>query len=495
MRILESTRSDYRIDDVGAVLTGIAPDGGLFADPELEKRSVPVNEAAGKDSYETAARILREMLPGFDDPEKLVRDAYDGKFSCGEVITPLKQIREDLYILELFHGPTSAFKDVALSLLPHLMAQARQKKEQEKEIVILTATSGDTGKAALEGFRDVPGIRIMVFYPAEGVSEVQRKQMVSQQGGNVRVCAVRGNFDDCQSAVKKAFGELREPALSENVILSSANSINIGRLVPQIFYYYSAYAQLLEMGRIRIGDRVDFVVPTGNFGDILAGYYAKKIGLPVGKLICASNANRILTDFFSSAVYDLHRPFYLTSSPSMDILISSNLERLLYHVSGNDHDMVSQAMKELSEKKEYRISGEMMKRIREDFGAYSADEAETEEMIRLVYRDHGYLMDPHTAVGWSAAQKYEKGREGRNPVVVLSTASPYKFIPAEMRALGIAPSGDPFADMRKLKQVTGAEIPKNLLDLETATERFSDVIDKDEITGYVRRYIGQRSGK
>ncbi|MBQ8994450.1 MAG: threonine synthase [Oscillospiraceae bacterium] len=492
MTYFESTRSGSKADGLTAVLEGIAEDGGLFVDPNLQEHSLCLDEIEGKSSFEISSMILHALLPGFEDPEKLVQNGYQGKFSCGEILTPLVRISDDFSVLELFHGPTSAFKDVALSLLPLLMSEARRRNEPEKQIVILTATSGDTGKAALEGFRDVSGIRILVFYPENGVSEVQRKQMVSQEGRNVRVCAVKGNFDDCQTAVKKAFLELKRGGLLQNVILTSANSINIGRLVPQIFYYFSAYTQLLAERSIQKGELVDFSVPTGNFGDILAGYYAKKMGLPVGKLICASNQNRILTDFLRTGEYDTNRTFHQTSSPSMDILVSSNLERLLYYVSEGDKKFVSDCMQRLSTEGKYKVSESTLKRLQEEFCGYTADEEKTVKCIRKVFEEHGYLLDPHTAVAWSAAEQYKKETNSQRHMVVLSTASPYTFTDVVCRALGLTSKGTAYQDMRMIEGLTRTEAPRNLLKLESSAERFQDVIGREEIVSYVQKYIEER---
>ena len=489
MRVFESTRSDFYTDDVTAVLQGIAPDGGLFVDAKVGELYVPVGGLADRTSYEIASKLLGTLLPDFDDPSGLVKKGYDGKYSCGDIITPVASLSDKLSVLELFHGPTSAFKDVALSLLPLLMSQARAKTDPDREIVILTATSGDTGKAALEGFRDVPGIRILVFYPEDGVSEIQKKQMVSQQGDNVGVCAVRGNFDDCQTAVKETFTRLQNRDSMQGVSLSSANSINIGRLVPQVFYYYSAYVQLVVKGKISNGEAIDFVVPTGNFGDILAGYYAKLLGLPIGRLVCASNANNVLTDFLRTGTYDVHRPFYNTYSPSMDILVSSNLERLLFYASSGDKEFVTDCMMKLQTERCYSVSEKIKNRLQKDFSAYYSDETETRRTIRKTFDDYDYLMDPHTAVGMAAADQYLNEIWPQRHTVILSTASPYKFTSVEMDALGLEKTGSPFEDMRAIREKTGVELPSRLMELENAGERFLDSVSKEEVTDYVLRFI------
>ena len=389
----------------------------------------------------------------------------------------------DRYVLELFRGPTSAFKDVALSLLPRLITSAKTVCGVDDEIVILTATSGDTGKAALEGFHDVPGTRIIVFYPHGGVSTVQQAQMATQEGSNVCVCAVRGNFDDAQTGVKNIFAACQDKDLL-GVRLSSANSINIGRLAPQVMYYFRAYADLVKAGRIRVGDTVHYVVPTGNFGDILAGYFAKLMGLPVGKLVCASNANDVLTEFLSTGVYDKRRPFHKTTSPSMDILVSSNLERMLYLLSDGDDAYVAGLMRQLRDEGRYQVTDKMLARLHEIFSCACCDDAQASEVMGRVWREHGYVCDPHTAVAWHAADAFMEQADGA-PVVVLSTASPYKFPAAVLSALGEEPGDDEFAMMDKLSALTGTPIPKNLATLREKQVRHKDVIDKDAMLDYV----------
>ncbi|MBQ2528304.1 MAG: threonine synthase, partial [Spirochaetales bacterium] len=355
-----STRSNYSCNSLQAVLSGISPDGGLFISPEILSSPFDWKSVIGKPTLEMALLILSHLLPDFNDMEDLVQKAYRGKFET-EDLTPLVKVG-DKYVLELFRGPTSAFKDVALSMLPQLITAAKKQTGDKNETVILTATSGDTGKAALEGFHDVPGTRIIVFYPDGGVSPIQRAQMVTQEGSNVRVCAVRGNFDDCQTAVKQTFAKVNamEELKNAGKTLSSANSINIGRLAPQVVYYFKAYSDLVGENRISLGDQIDFVVPSGNFGDILAGYFAKLMGLPVRHLICASNENRVLTDFLTTGLYDRQRPFYRTSSPSMDILVSSNLERLLFLACGCDAEQVRSWMSDLSSKGSFKVQASVL---------------------------------------------------------------------------------------------------------------------------------------
>ena len=483
--IYKSTRGAAGCSGMNAVLKGLADDGGLYAVTGTELPKIDVRKCLRGDYYSMAEAIVSALLPDFEDMGTLLRKSYSGKFDSKE-LTPLVPLGED-WVLELFHGPTSAFKDMALSVLPLLISSARLHEGINGDTVILTATSGDTGKAALEGFHDVPGTRIFVFYPAGGVSPIQEKQMVSQQGANVCVCAVRGNFDDCQSAVKFAFGEINSKKLlaGSGLSLSSANSINIGRLVPQVVYYFSAYAQLMQRGAISYGDLVDFVVPTGNFGDILAGYYAKLMGLPVGTLVCASNANRVLTDFFSTGCYDRRREFIKSSSPSMDILISSNLERLIYLSSGGDAALVKNAMEGLNSDGLYTLPDAVMARIRESFAAYCCDEEQTAEAIRRVWQQRGYLCDPHTAVALKAADDYKAVRSNSRPVVTLSTASPYKFPAAVLSALGEPLCGDEFSQLRALNALSGMPIPTNLAMLEGAETLHHDEIARQDILPYI----------
>ncbi len=484
--IYQSTRGKEQTDELHAVLQGIASDGGLFVDPAPESRPFDWQACLRCAPLDMAKMLLGHLLPGFHDMDALVEKAYDGKFDTPD-LTPLVPVGED-YALELFHGPTSAFKDVALSVLPQLISAARRQLGETGETLILTATSGDTGKAALEGFHDVEGTRIVVFYPEGGVSAVQRRQMVTQSGKNVSVCAVRGNFDDCQRGVKRCFAELKNRS---GLSLSSANSINIGRLAPQLVYYFIAYASLVKDGRIRTGERVDYVVPTGNFGDILAGFMAAQLGLPVGKLVCASNENRVLTDFFRTGVYDRKRDFVKTDSPSMDILVSSNLERLLFYALDGDTDAVGQCMAKLEERGEYHLAEPVMTKLRERFSAYTCSREETRKTIREIHGKNAYLCDPHTAVGFFAAKQYRAEREGDAPVVVLSTASPYKFPGAVLESLGQVPAEDEFERMEQLRMISGVAIPKNLASLRQARELHHDCIEKEDMISYVLREAGK----
>ena len=479
--IYHSTRNEQlTASSTHAVLQGIAPDGGLYiCDPAA--LHFDWRAALEKDTLSMAADILHALLPDFENMEQLVRDSYAGKFPTSD-LTPLTPVA-DKYVLELYHGPTSAFKDVALSVLPRLIVAAAKAEGMKGDVVILTATSGDTGKAAMEGFHDVPGTRITVFYPHGGVSAVQQAQMATQEGNNVRVCAVRGNFDDAQTGVKNIFAACKDRDL-HGAMLSSANSINIGRLAPQIMYYFRSYRDLLDAGKIKLGDEVNYSVPTGNFGDILAGYLAKRLGLPVGKLICASNANNVLTDFIRTGVYDKRRPLLKTTSPSMDILVSSNLERLLYLLSG-DTALVSGLMNSLNREGVYTVPGALLEQIQKKFWAAYCDDAKAQEIMGRVYRDWGYLCDPHTASGWAAAEEYVSQTGDSRPMVVLSTASPYKFPAAVLAAVGGDTSGSEFDQMARLSAMTGVPIPKNLAGLQGKPERHTGVINKEDMLDYV----------
>ncbi len=474
-----STRSlTPQVDSAQAVLGGLAGDGGLYLPEALP--AFDWEKCVRSNTLSMAEQILSAFLPDIPNMGALVHAAYAGKFET-EDLTPCV-CAGDFTVLELFRGPTSAFKDVALSMLPQLMTAAKTAKADAEEIFILTATSGDTGKAALEGFKNVPGIRICVFYPDGGVSQVQRRQMVSQEGENITVCAVRGNFDDAQTGVKQIFSQCQGKELPFR--LSSANSINIGRLAPQITYYFKAYRDLLDAGKITLGDKVNFSVPTGNFGDILAGYLAKQLGLPVGRLICASNANNVLTDFIRTGTYDKRRPLHKTDSPSMDILVSSNLERLLYLMS-SDTSLVASLMKQLDTEGQYTVPAALLSQIQAQFWAGFCDDAAGAETINRVFRETGYLCDPHTATGWAVAESYVQETGDRRPMVVLSTASPYKFPAAVLAALGGDLSGDEFTQMERLETLTGVAIPVNLSGLREKPEIHTAVIEKEEMLSFV----------
>ena len=481
--LYHSTRNSTQcVDSAQAVLAGLAPDGGLYVPEKLPE--IDVSACLQADTMTMAKRIIGAMLPDIPNMELLVNRAYQGKFQTEE-LTPTVDTGK-FTVLELFRGPTSAFKDVALCMLPQLLTAAKNEKGMQEDILILTATSGDTGKAALAGFANVDGVKICVFYPDGGVSAVQRAQMVTQEGNNVAVCAVKGNFDDAQTGVKNIFANAIEGRLpaGNRLRLSTANSINIGRLAPQITYYFKAYADLLRRGQIAMGDKVNFCVPTGNFGDILAGWLAKKLGLPVGKLVCASNANNVLTDFIETGVYDRRRPLHKTDSPSMDILVSSNLERLLYFLSG-DTALVAKLMQDLNTKGIYEVPAELKNAIKEEFWAGYCDDAKTKTTIKAVFENQNYLCDTHTATGWAVAEDYVNQTGDNRPMVVLSTASPYKFPAAVLSSLENAPEMDEFAQMEYLEKRTGVSIPENLAGLREKKELHTGVIEKDAMLNFV----------
>lgn len=483
----ESTRN--RIENLTAsqaILQGLSKDGGLYVPRNLGEKKLHIEDLLNKDYYEIAIEVLSNFLDDFTTEEVsyCVYNAYKNKFSSEE-ITPLVKLKNG-YVLELFNGPTSAFKDVALSILPYLMSKSLEKSTKKNDILILTATSGDTGKAALEGFKDVDRTKIMVFYPNDGVSKVQEAQMKTQEGQNVKVCAIEGNFDDAQTAIKNIFLDenVKAELFKENIELSSANSINIGRLVPQIVYYVYSYCQLVKNGSIKIGEKINFVVPTGNFGNILAGYFAKQLGLPINKLVCASNSNNVLYDFLTTGYYNKNREFLKTNSPSMDILISSNVERLLYYISGKNNEYIAKIMKSFKETGEYRVTEEMLKILKEEFSAGYCSDEETKDIIKRVYDTERYLLDTHTAVAYKVLLENE---DSDHISVVLSTASPYKFTASVYEALNKENVSveDEFELMDKLNKQTKVEIPNNLKKLDKKEIKHSDVIEKDTISQYI----------
>ena len=489
MSTFHSTRSTTdSLTAKQAIRKGIADDGGLFVSDSLGEEHVDIASLAGKSYQQIAQIVLSKLLPDFSEDElaDCIREAYGDQWS-DPAITPLKPLGDD-YILELFNGPTSAFKDVALQILPRFMARTTPAGgDPDEKIMILTATSGDTGKAALSGFADAPGTAITVFYPEGKVSQVQELQMTTQIGANVNVAAVKGNFDDAQSAVKNIFGDKAladELAGDSHVVLSSANSINVGRLVPQVVYYFVAYAQLLADQVINVGDEVEFCVPTGNFGDILAGYYAKLLGLPVKHLIVASDKNNVLFDFLTTGTYNRQRPFFQTISPSMDILISSNLERMLYYFSEKDTRLIAMLMNDLKQWGAYEVPEEMLAKIRKVFGCGWADEDQVRESIHDCWEKNHYVIDPHTACGYYVLQQMP--RDPLTPRVLLSTASPYKFPRVVNESLGFDASGTDFECMDVLAKETGTTAPAALRGLETADVRFTDVVAIDDMEGYVK---------
>ena len=471
MNYKSSRGGGKNVSGAEAIRSGIATDGGLFVPIDLPQL---VMGDIGQNGYiELAATILGRVLPDYTKSElvQCAAAAYAANKFTNPSVVPLVAVG-NRHVLELWHGPTSAFKDMALQIMPHLMSLALAKTAETSDMLILVATSGDTGKAALEGFRDVPRTRILVFYPSEGVSEVQRAQMVTQEGKNVGVVAVEGNFDDAQTGVKKIFSStnMRELLAQKNLKLSSANSINWGRLAPQIAYYLSAYQSLCATGKICSGESVNFVVPTGNFGNILAGYYAKQMGLPVNRLICASNDNNVLTDFLRTGVYDRNRPFHQTISPSMDILISSNLERLLYHATGGDAEKVRSWMEELNSAGRYAVDAQTLAKIQATFWADWASTEASVTTISQVWQQHRYLLDPHTAVAWQVAENYETQTQDRTPTIVLSTASPFKFADTVLQAIAPASTladGDSLALLNQLSKLTGWAVPPGLAGLSS----------------------------
>ena len=492
-----STRDkSVKVSSAQAIAQGISKDGGLFVPesiPEISKDFI--DSLVGLDYISRAKKVLSLYLTDYTEDEisMCVNGAYaKGKFSSDKV-SPIKRIAEGENILELWRGPTCAFKDMALQLLPYLLTVAAKKTVADKTIVILVATSGDTGKAALEGFKDVPGTKIMVFYPNDGVSPMQKLQMTTQAGENVCVCAINGNFDDAQNGVKAIFTDkaVAEKLGENGMMFSSANSINWGRLVPQIVYYISAYCDLIENGTIKNGDPINVVVPTGNFGNILAAYYAKKMGIPVNKLICASNANNVLTDFLKTGTYDRNRKFFTTTSPSMDILISSNLERLLFHLCGENDEIIREWMGKLSADGKYEVSEEVKALIDDLFDAGCCDDEQTADTISATYKD-GYLCDTHTAVAVKVYEEYVKATEDKTETVIASTANPYKFSAAVLKAVkGEVPvDADEFEQVELLKMATGEECPEQLATLKGKTPRFTDCCEKQDMIDMVYRMLG-----
>ena len=491
--LYKSTRNaDKTVTASQAILKGLAEDGGLFVPTELPKLDVTMNELKTMSYQETAYAVMKQFLTDFTEEElkHCINSAYDSKFDT-EVIAPLVKVG-DTYHLELFHGATIAFKDMALSILPHLLTTAAKKNNVTKDIVILTATSGDTGKAALAGFADVPGTKIIVFYPKNGVSKVQELQMVTQKGDNTSVVAIHGNFDNAQSGVKALFEdkELEKELSDAGYQFSSANSINIGRLVPQVVYYVYAYAKLLENGEIENGEEINVTVPTGNFGNILAAYYAKQMGVPIAKLICASNENKVLFDFFKTGKYDRNREFVLTSSPSMDILISSNLERLIYTIAGQDAKKNSELMEALKKDGVYEITPEMKEKLSDFEGGYSTEE-ETKETIGGTYKSTGYVMDTHTAVAAHVSRAYRDASKDQKKMLVASTASPYKFARSVMTAIDEKYDElEEFALIDELEKVSGVAIPNAIEEIRNAQIRHTKECDVDKMKETVKEILG-----
>ena len=488
-----STRGDKQAYTASqAILQGLAKDGGLFVPDALPKLDKTMEELSAMDYKEVAYEVMKQFLTDYTEEElkTCIKNAYNDRFDTPAIAPTVK--KAGAYYLELFHGPTIAFKDMALSILPHLMVTAAKKNNCDKEIVILTATSGDTGKAAMAGFADVPGTRIVVFYPKGGVSAVQEKQMVTQKGKNVKVVGIHGNFDDAQSRVKALFGdkELEKELAEGGFQFSSANSINIGRLVPQVAYYAYAYANLLRDGELKDGELLNVVVPTGNFGNILAAYYAKNMGVPIDKLICASNDNKVLYDFFRTGTYDRNREFILTTSPSMDILISSNLERLIYKIAGADAAKDVTLMQNLAAEGKYEITDEMKAKLKDFYGNY-ANEKETAEEIAEVYKKTGYIMDTHTAVASRVYRKYVAETGDQTKTVIASTASPYKFTRSVMDAIDAEKykgMGD-FELVDALSELSGVKVPQAIEEIRTAPVLHKNVVETEDMPKIVKQFL------
>ncbi len=491
MEFISTRGKDKVLSASHAIVKGLASDGGLFVPASFPNLSGELKDMLSMSYAEIATKVIGSYLDEYDKEDllKACQKAY-AKFDDNEA-APVVKLEDNFYVLELFHGPTLAFKDIALTMLPYLLRKGADHIGIKEQILILVATSGDTGKAALEGFKDADGIKIMVFYPEEGVSDMQKLQMRTQEGENVNVVSVKGNFDDCQTAVKNIFSdqsfnaELKE----KGVILSSANSINFGRLVPQIAYYFSAYLDLVSTGEISLGDKIDFCVPTGNFGNILAGYYAKQMGLPINKLVCASNKNNVLTEFFDEGVYDSNREFYKTMSPSMDILISSNLERLIFELSGRNSNVISSRMNELKLTKRYSLTKEEIDKLNEEFVAGYCDENECLETIADFFEETGYVFDTHTSVASFVASGYLEDYKSKLPIIVLSTASPYKFAQNVLLALTGKTLKDAFKASDKIMELTAYPIPDQIAELKTKTIRFSESTTKDATKSAVINFV------
>lgn len=490
-----STRDNHlRMTAAQAISKGLAPDGGLMTPQVMPRLAGNALESLKDMSYQQrAVYVLAGYLEGFSSSEltAYARAAYGGeKFSHPDV-APVRAVDGNTHCMELWHGPTCAFKDMALQMLPHLLSASLVKNDEKKTACILVATSGDTGKAALEGFKDVSKTKILVFYPKDGVSDIQQLQMVTQEGANVGVCAVVGNFDDAQTGVKKLFSdeELAQQLAERGYFLSSANSINWGRVLPQIIYYISAYCDLRKQGAIEQGQEINVCVPTGNFGNILAAYYARMMGVPIKTLICASNENNVLTDFIRTGVYDRNRPFHNTLSPSMDILISSNLERLLFELSGRDDQQVASYMEQLAQEGRYEVSPAIKSKLQQVFAAGYCDDAQTKQTIAKVWKEHNYLIDPHTAVAFHVLEDYRNQTGDETVTVVVSTASPFKFCSSVLEALGQQEFAAGTEILDQLSRLTGVEVPKPLASLKDKQVRFDTVTEKEGMLDQVLEYL------
>ena len=495
MQYLSTRDSKCRAESTQAISRGISAEGGLFVPETLPSITLDtIQSMTGMSYVERAKYVLSLFLTDFT-PEEIAycaENAYTTEKFGSDKIAQISKVEPGEYLLELWHGPTCAFKDMALQILPYLLTTSAKKAAAGKEIVILVATSGDTGKAALEGFKDVPGTKMVVFYPQDGVSQMQKRQMTTQEGGNVAVCAIEGNFDDAQTGVKKIFTDqaVVEKLAEHNMIFSSANSINWGRLLPQVVYYLSTYAELVKAGEIQLGEAINVVVPTGNFGNILAAYYAKKMGLPVNKLICASNANNVLTDFLTTGVYDRNRAFYATTSPSMDILISSNLERLLYDLCGRDDATIRDWFGQLGNTGRYEVSQDVKDQIKELFWAGCCDDEGTKQTIGDTFRKDHYLCDTHTAVAVNVYRQYKETTGDETKTVIASTASPYKFASSVLGAITDNIPEDEYAQIDELNRISGLPVPKALAELKNKPVRFTGSIEKSEMEETVLKLLG-----
>lgn len=487
----ESTRgSKNTLSSAAAVIQGIAEDKGLYVPDHIPALPFEIKDMQGKSYKEIAKAVIGAFFTDYtpEEMQHCIDGAYTGKFEAEEIVPLVKA--GDAYFLELYHGRTAAFKDMALSILPYLLTTAMKKENEDKKVCILTATSGDTGKAALEAFADVPGTEIIVFFPDSGVSQVQERQMITQEGANTHVFAIKGNFDDAQTGVKKIFNDdaFAAKLAGYGCKLSSANSINIGRLIPQVAYYVYAYIKMVETGAVKDGEKINIVVPTGNFGNILAAYYASKMGIPVNKFICASNKNKVLTDFINTGTYSTDREFYLTNSPSMDILISSNLERLLYHLCGGNGEEVKAMMESLDKNKQYTVSDQIKEGMKEFYGG-SCSVEQTNEAIGKMYADNDYLMDTHTAVAYKVYEDYKAATGDNTPAVIASTASAYKFAESVANSIGIDGDMNGFEYIDAVNEKTGVRVPKGLKNLDKKEIRHKDVIEIKDMMKMVEQSV------
>ncbi len=494
MNYASTRNSSLSVTSAHAIVKGLSDEGGLYIPKSIPALSEEeITSLCGKSYVERAYEVFSRFLTDFTEEElrHCVESAYNTKNFDTDNISEITKLNGGRYILELWHGPTCAFKDMALQILPYFLTTSAKKTVDGKQIAILVATSGDTGKAALEGFKDVQGTSISVFYPEDGVSPMQKRQMTTQEGKNVNVCAIKGNFDDCQNGVKAIFTnkEIEEKLAKNNILLSSANSINWGRLVPQIVYYVSAYAQLVADKEITFGEKINIVVPTGNFGNILAAYYAKRMGIPVNKLICASNSNNVLTDFINTGVYDRNRKFYTTVSPSMDILISSNLERMLYHLTDENDALINDWFGKLKADGRYEVNEDVKKKLGELFYAGCCSDDETKAAIRRTFDEEKYLLDTHTAVAVKVYDDYKSKTGDNTKTIIASTANPYKFVRAVYEAVGGNPDGDEFDIIEKLEEKTKTKIPAPLASTRNKEIRFTNCVEKQNMSGVVLDFL------